>query len=149
MILLANTVLTRQLHFYWQSFKFFTKIHSCIELWAITLQERNSDPHSSLNNQEENMPISRNVSTGFPCQFTGGKHAKKSCLTLKMYLSRVTQLLVNVSVETEICLACCVLLEQCKSTANWKLAVYLHLTVSCVFSRSFKSNFVDPFFPNT
>ena len=32
--------------------------------------------------------------------------------TLKMYLSRVTQLLVNVSLETEIFPRCCVLLEQ-------------------------------------
>ena len=52
--------------------KFLLKI-SCIELWAITLQEENGDQHSSLIAQVENMQISGNVSTGFPCHFTGGK----------------------------------------------------------------------------
>ena len=65
MILLANTVLTSQLYLYWQSFKVFLKI-SCIELWAITLQEENGDQHPSLIAQLENMQISGNVSTGFP-----------------------------------------------------------------------------------
>ena len=85
----------------------------CIELWAITLQEEKSDQHPSLEAQVENMKISRNVSGGFPCHFTAGNTGcKKLYFTLKMYLSRVTQLLVNVSLETEIYPGCCVLLEQ-------------------------------------
>ena len=48
-----------------------TLFHFCfIELWAITLQKENSDQDPSLTAQMENMQISRNVSTGFPCHFT-------------------------------------------------------------------------------
>ena len=57
---------------------FFLENHSCIELWAITLQEENNDQHPSLIDQVENMQISRYVSTAFPCLFTGRKHAEKS-----------------------------------------------------------------------
>ena len=143
---LVNTVLTRQLHLYWQSFKVFTKNHSCIELWAIyTLQEENSDQDPSLTAQMEKMQISRNVSTGFPCHFTGGH------FTLKMYLFRVTQLLVNDTLETEICPCCYVLMEQ-TLYKNWRAMHIEHLLPPpysfLFFSRSLKSNFVDPFFPN-
>ena len=45
-------------------------------------------------------------------QVLGPKLKCKKKKTLKMYLSRVTQLLVNFSLETEIFPRCCVLLEQ-------------------------------------
>ena len=99
---------------YWQSFKVFTKNHSFIELWATyTLQEENSDQDPSLIAQMENMQSSRNVSTGFSYHFTGG------CFTLKMYLFRVTQLLVNVTLEIEIFPCCYVLMEQAVYK-NWR-----------------------------
>ena len=50
------------------------------------------------------------VSTGFPSHFTGG------CFTLKMYLSRFTQLLVNVSLEIEIYPRCSI--QKLKSNTN-------------------------------
>ena len=106
--------MTRQLRLYWQSFKVFTKNHSCIELWAIyTLAEEKSDQDPSFTAQMEKMQISRNVSTGFPHNFTGGR------FTLKMYFSRVTQSPVNVTLETEICPRCYVLMEQALFK-NWR-----------------------------
>ena len=93
-----------------------------------TLQEENSDQHPSLSTQVENMQISRNVSTGFPCPFTGGKKCcKKLCFILKMYLSRVTQLLVNVSLHGDrdlpslLCFIGASIVQKLKSNANWKL----------------------------
>ena len=59
------------------------------------------------------MQISRNVSTGFPYNFTGGR------FTLKMYFSRVTQSPVNVTLETEIYPRCYVLMEQALFK-NWR-----------------------------
>ena len=180
---LVNTVLNRQLHLYWQSFKVFTKNHSFIELWAIhTLQEEdfeldplrqmreNADQHTfpqmrgNVNQhtfsqmgknieqdtfpemREMKMKIHRKVSTGFPSHFAGG------CFTLKMYLSRFTQLLLNVSLETEICPCCFVLLEQpvFKNLRTMQIENFLPPPYSFLFFfRSFKSNFVEPFFPNT
>ena len=51
-----------------------------------------------------------NVSTGFPSHFTGGR------FTLKMYLFRFTQLLVNVSLMIEIYPHCSV--QKLKSNTN-------------------------------
>ena len=51
-----------------------------------------------------------NVSTGFPSHFTGGR------FTLKMYLSRFTQVLVNVSLKIEIYPHCSV--QKLKSNTN-------------------------------
>ena len=67
-------------------------------MWAIyTLQEKNIDQDPSLTAQMEKMQISRNVSTGFPYNFTGGR------FTLKMYFSRVTQSPVNVTLDLSVC----------------------------------------------
>ena len=59
-------------------------------------------------------------------QVLGPKLKCKKKKTVKMNLSRVTQLLVNVSLETEICPRCFVFIgascvQKLKSNTNWKL----------------------------
>ena len=84
----------------------FSQMGGNIEQDTFLQMRENIEQDTFPEMREMKMKIHGKVSTGFPSHFTGG------CFTLKMYLSRFTQILLNVSLETEICPCCFVLLEQ-------------------------------------
>ena len=106
--------MTRWLHLYWKSFKFFLNGKSQLQWimsyyftgrkqWSTSLTYSPSGKNADLEKRDY----------WFSLSLIGWKTCwKKLCFTLKMYLFRVIQLLVNVSLEAEICPCCCVLLEQ-------------------------------------